>query len=149
MSTRRYRLQKIWRHFEDACGHRPATAREAIEWAIQRHLLQLPRVDPLDILARQMSSALREEYDTDEKGRRYRVNYAVRIGKRLSLWSNRDYAPHDHMEISFAQRRNGIVGDCIQLKTDVDSYNDFGEHANVQLILDFTEDVAEREFSLV
>lgn len=33
-------------------------------------------------------------------------------------------APHDHMEKAFAQRREQVVGDLVQLKTDVDVYND-------------------------
>jgi hypothetical protein len=55
-------------------------------------------------------------------------------------------APEEHMEIAFQQRRQQIVGDCAQLKTDVDSYNDnnpFGAYH--QLPLDFTDDVAERQ----
>lgn len=50
------------------------------------------------------------------------------------------------MELAFQQRRRQIVGDCRQLKVDVDSFND---NANIgqtiQLILDFTYDVAELE----
>jgi len=48
---------------------------------------------------------------------------------------------------SFAQRREQIVGDCCRLKTDVDHYNDIrgDEDPVIQLVLDFTEDVAERE----
>ncbi len=57
------------------------------------------------------------------------------------------FAPHDHMEKAFAQRREQIVGDCVQLKTDVDVYNDMnkGKAPAVQLVLDFQDDVAERE----
>ncbi|HKX00428.1 MAG TPA: hypothetical protein VJN43_22005 [Bryobacteraceae bacterium] len=57
------------------------------------------------------------------------------------------FAPHDHMEKAFAQRREQIVGDCVQLKIDVDAYNDMNTEkaTQVQLVLDFTEDVVERE----
>ncbi len=48
------------------------------------------------------------------------------------------------MEVAFQQRRQQIVGDCRQLKTDVDSYN---ENANseqpIQMVFDFTDDLAE------
>jgi hypothetical protein len=55
-------------------------------------------------------------------------------------------APRAHMELAFAQRRQQIIGDCIQLKRDVDSYNDTSLQLHpIQLILDFTEDVAEAE----
>jgi len=48
---------------------------------------------------------------------------------------------------TFAQRRELIIGECAQLKVDVDVYNDMidGQKPTIQLILDFTEDVAERE----
>jgi hypothetical protein len=54
------------------------------------------------------------------------------------------------MEKAFAQRREQIVRDCVQLKTDVDVYNDMnrGKQSEIQLILDFTDDVAEREHIL-
>jgi hypothetical protein len=48
------------------------------------------------------------------------------------------------MERAFAQRRQQIVGDCFQLRTDVDVYND--NHLGgspIQLVLDFTRDVEE------
>ena len=50
---------------------------------------------------------------------------------------------------SFAQRRQQIVGDCLQLKTDVDVYNDKREPDEpIQVPLDFTLDVAELQQSL-
>jgi hypothetical protein len=57
------------------------------------------------------------------------------------------YAPHSHMEKAFAQRRELIIGDNLQLKTDVDVYNSMfrGKNPEIQLVLNYTEDVAERE----
>jgi hypothetical protein len=51
------------------------------------------------------------------------------------------------MEKAFAQRRELIIGDNLQLKTDIDVYNDSfrGKNAAIQLVLNYTEDVAERE----
>ncbi len=50
------------------------------------------------------------------------------------------------MEIAFQQRRQQIVGDCRQLKTDVDSFNDNGEPGpTIQMVFDFSEDLAELE----
>lgn len=56
------------------------------------------------------------------------------------------YAPHDHMERAFGQRREQVVGDLVQLKTDVDVYNDLtvGKNPPFQLVLDMTWDVAEK-----
>ena len=122
----------------------------AVEWAVTEGLLELPEIDPYDFLAGQMSTALGHEYQIDERGRRYRVNHAVRVtkgGVQYTFWAAMGYAPHAHMEKAFTQRREQIVGDNVQLKTDVDVYNDInrGKRPIVQLVLDYTEDVAERE----
>jgi hypothetical protein len=112
--------------------------------------LELPDIDPYDVLAGQMSTALRDEYQIDDKGRRYRVNHAVRVtkgGVQYTFWAVLGFAPHAHMERAFAQRREQIIGDNLQLKTDVDVYNDMnqGKHPAIQLVLDYTDDIAERE----
>ena len=56
------------------------------------------------------------------------------------------FAPHEHMEKAFAPRREHIVGECAQLNTDVVVYNDMnkGKLPEIQMFLDFSEDVAER-----
>ena len=149
MATKNERYQSAWHHYEATREHKPSSARQAVEWAVSEGLLELPKIDPYDILASQMANALREESQTDHKGRRFRVNHAVRVtkgGVQYTFWAIMDYAPHDHMEKAFGQRREQIIGDCVQLATDVEVYNDMhkGERPIVQLVLDFTDDVAER-----
>ena len=129
--------------------HKPSSAREAVEWAVAEGLIDLPEIDPYDVLAGQMSTALREEYATDAQGRRYRINHAARVtkgGVQYTFWAVMGYAPHEHMEIAFTQRREQIVGDNVQLKIDVDVYNDLnkGKRPEIQLVLDYTDDVTER-----
>ena len=59
-------------------------------------------------------------------------------------------APHEHFVRSFGQRRQQVVGDCFQLKTDVDVYNDNRLPAQpIQVILDFTLDVEELQQPLL
>lgn len=150
MPTKSEKLQQIWHRFESEHQHAPSGTRSAVEWAVEKGLLTLPEIDPHDVLAGQMASALREEIRTDAKGRRYRVNHAVRVmknGVQLAFWAAMDFAPHEHMEKAFAQRREQIVGDCVQLHTDVAVYNDLiiDKYPPVQLVLDFTEDVEERQ----
>ena len=92
---------------------------------------------------------MRNEHFTDAKGRRVRAKHSVksrRGDQNFSLWDDIRTADRAHMETSFAQRREQIVGDCRQLKTDVDSYNDAHvDDVSIQLVLDFTMDVAELE----
>lgn len=150
MPTKVEQLQRIWHEYDSERSHKPTSAREAVEWAVKEGRLQLPEVDPYDVLAGQMAQALREEYKTDAKGRRYRVNHAVRVtkaGVQYTFWGMLGFASHEHMEKAFAQRREQIIGDNVQLKIDVDVYNDLnrGRRPEIQLVLDYTDDVAERE----
>ena len=62
------------------------------------------------------------------------------------MWGILGHSAPEYMEGCFTQRREQIIGDCCQLKTDVDVYNDMTKREQpFQLILDFTDDVAERE----
>jgi len=150
LPTKTERLQQIWHKYDSEREHKPSSAREAIEWAVAEGLVDLPEIDPYDVLAGQMSQALRDEYSTDSQGRRYRINHAVRVtksGVQYTFWAAMGFAPHEHMEKAFTQRREQIVGDNVQLRIDVDVYNDMvrGKHPEIQLVLDYTEDVAERQ----
>ena len=123
MVSRKERLQRIWHQYDSSRDHRPSSMRQAVAWAVADGLLELPEVDPFDVLAELMVQAVREEYKTDSQGRRYRVNHAVRAtksGVQYTFWGVMGYAPHDHMEKAFAQRRELIVGENFQLKIDID-----------------------------
>lgn len=145
MSSYYQQLQDHFHKYESEHGHQPAQLADVASWMVQNDLWQIRPTDVVQRCAEDLSRALREEYRTDKKGRRYRVNHAVRE-KQLTLWAVLDNAPRDHMEKAFAQRRRQIVGDCVQLKTDVDVYNDIQEEkVPIQLVLDFTEDVAEAQ----
>lgn len=149
MATKSEQFQKIWHLYEKEHEHLPASAREAIEWGVEQNLITLPEIDPFDVLADQMARAMRGEYRKDKFGRKYRVNHAVRVmrrGVQHTIWSMIGFAKREHMEKSFFQRREQIVGDCLQLKTDVDVYNDQNKSTEpIQMILDFSDDVAERQ----
>ncbi|MSV29398.1 MAG: hypothetical protein EXQ52_11760 [Bryobacterales bacterium] len=143
-------LQRAWHRYDRDHEHLPTSTRQAFEWAVAEGLLELPQIDPYDLGAEQMAQALRAEIRTDEQGRRYRVNHAVRAtkgGVQYTFWGVLGFAPHSHMERAFAQRREQIIGDCLQLKTDVDVYNDknAGKMPQIQLVLNFEDDVAERQ----
>lgn len=150
MSGKDETLQKIWHRYETERKHKPTSAREAVEWAVEKGLLELPETDPYDVLAGQMAQALRNEYKTDDKGRRYRVNHSVRItkgGVQYSFWGSMQHSSHEFFEKAVAQRRELIISECVQLKIDVDVHNDMfrDKKPEIQLVLDFTDDVAERE----
>ena len=83
----------------------------------------------------------------DQKGRSVRRYYAARIrrdGSQMTLWADWD-AERPFMEVAVANRRNQILGECRQLKTDIDSYNDRHELSEnpMQTSFDFTADLEE------
>jgi hypothetical protein len=148
MTTETEQLQQLWKTYEHEHEHLPTSAREVVEWAVREGKLDLPMIDPLDVLAGQMARALREEYATDNEGRRYRVNHAVRVtrnGVQTTFWGIMGFAHRSHMEKAFTQRREQVIGDCLQLQIDVDAYNARNKsEPPIQLVLDFRDDVAER-----
>lgn len=148
MATYNEQLQRVWHSFEKENGFQPSSARDAVKWGVERGLIVVSPPDPYDKLAEDMARALREEYGTDHLGRRYRKNHAVRVSKggvQLTFWAILGEAPRDHMQKAFVQRREQIVGDCVQLATDVEVYNDMNsEQPPIQMLLDFRDDVAER-----
>src|SRR5688572_20796221 len=107
--------------------HWPATTHEIAEWAIRNRLWEPHPSAILNRCAEEVARALREEYITDPQGRRVRAKHVADIrrgGRQFKLWDDIRDASHEHMRTAFQQRRLGIVGDCRQLKVDVDSYND-------------------------
>ncbi len=53
----------------------------------------------------------------------------------------------DKANAAFIQRREQIVGDCVQLAVDVEVYNDMNkDQPPIQMLLDFRDDVEERRF---
>lgn len=149
MATYNEQLQRIYHDYTEAQGGIPATLREAVEWGASLGRIRPPPADPLAKIIDDMGRALREEYRTDPLGRRYRRNHAARVrksGVQFVMWAEMETAPRDHMIKAFADRRNGIVGDCVQLKTDVDVYNDMHRDVTpIQMVLDFSSDVEEMQ----
>lgn len=144
-------LQNIWHLYEKKNGFIPSTLRDAVQWGVNRGMIVVPPVDPLAKLVEDMSAALREEYATDAEGRRYRVNHAVRVtrgGVQYTFWAIMDAAPREHMQKAFIQRRQQIVGDCVQLDTDVEAYNAMHKDQKpIQMLFDFKDDVLENRHS--
>lgn len=147
MATYSQQMQDLFRKYRAEVSAEPTDLRTVAAWAISKNLWAPRPVDVQAQCARDMADALREEYRTDKKGRRYRANLAVttsKDGKQLSFWGDVDTAPRSHVEKNIQQRRRSIVNDCLQLRVDTDHYNDAhpGE-PQIQLVLDFRDDVEE------
>ena len=144
----------IERYQAEMGGHGLLDPHAVAEWAYQRGLHKPSIRTVISAIAADISQFFREEYRTNGAGQRYRAKHAVRIkkgDKTMSLWADMDdaNAPREHFVRSFAQRRQQIVGDCFQLKTDVDVYNEKNtEQRPIQVPLDFTLDVEELQLPL-
>jgi len=145
--TYKEQLQEFYKQYCTETGRSGAVdPHDVAGWAIKKKLWQPRPKDLTSKLADEIAQAWREEYRVDPHGRRYRAKHAVRgMGpEQHTLWADMVTAARSHMERAFAQRRHQIVGDCLQLKTDVDVFNDKrvgGEPLN--FVLDFTDDIAE------
>ncbi len=142
-------LREIVVAYQEAGEPWPATARQIAAWAYNTGRWQPKPGSVIKQCAEDISRALREEYYTDPQGRTVRTKHAAlreRDGQQLMLWDDIRTAEPEHMERSVQLRRQQIVGDCCQLKSDRDSYNDNNSYgAQLSLNLNFEKDVAEAE----
>lgn len=142
-------LQHIVQQYINSGHSWPVSPDDIAAWAIEKGKWSPQRADIIKQCARQVSQAMREEYITDPQGRRVRAKHALRVekdGRQASLWTDIRRATRKKMEISFQQRRQHIVGECRQLKTDLDSYNEnLNPGEPIQMVFDFTYDLEEME----
>ena len=145
MSTYNEQMQKYVTEYRADGGEWPATSREMAAWIINKGLWKPQSSELISICAEQLSRAMREEYIIDPQGRKVRSKHAARIHQTV-LWDDIRIASRGHMVLSLQQRRQQIVGDCHQLKLDLDSYNENKNDGKpIQMIFDFTEDLNELE----
>ncbi len=151
MLTKKQQLQRIVEEYRREGNQWPAAMADVADWAVRTKRYDLTAPRPKKLVARELAQAMREEYITDEKGRRVRAKHPARAwrnGRQLMLWDDIRTAPRDHMEEAFRLRRRRIAAECKQVKTDVDSYNGAHPHERpTQMPLDFTYDVEEMELA--
>lgn len=140
-------MQKIVEEYRLAGEPWPASAKAIADWAITTGRWELPSSAVRRRCADDIAAAMREEYTTDRKGRRVRLLHPapqLSSGQKEMVWDDIRTAPRNHMQLSFQHRRHGIVGDCRQMKVDVDSYNDnHPDEEQIEMSFDFTMDLAE------
>jgi hypothetical protein len=152
--TKREALQELVEQYRNENHVDSVNLEEAAAWML-RHKHWQPRLKKqIDILKEELSEALREEFFHDPQGRRVRKKHAQKIftlqndmPKQLVLWHDITTATRPQMQACSQQRRQGIVMDCKQLKTDIDSYNEnFNKSVPIKMLWDFTDDLADLEF---
>lgn len=149
MSNYAHQMQDIVQAYRDAGERWPATAKDIAAWAVATNRWRAQPSSIISQCADHIAKAMREEYITDPQGRRVRTKHVANVlvdGEQIPLWADIRSAPRSHMASAFQQRRHQIVGDCRQLKVDMDSYNqNANEGPAIQMIFDFTLDLEELE----
>ena len=147
MATYAERMQQLWDAYETAGNPTPATTHEVAAWAVRKGLWRPRPADVISRCAAELADALRQEYFVDKQGRKVRAMHAACVrdrGQQLVLWADMRTAPRRHIEAALKQRRQQIVSDCRQLKTDADSYNDnHPDEKPIQIVFDFRRDLEE------
>ena len=154
MKTKTEFLQDIVEEYRSAGEPWPTTTKHIASWAIRSKLWEPPHKNLMTQCAAEIAAAMRQEFFTDPQGRRVRTKHAYRLSEELSdgtykqlyLWIDvhDDTAKPGEVEMAFQYGRKLIVGDCKQLKTDVDSYNDNNTYGHyVEVDFDFNADLEE------
>lgn len=143
-------LQDIVRKYQKAGHELPASPKDIARWAIQSGLWKPKPEEIVTKCADQIARAMAAEYFTDSHGRRVRAKHAVvyPVGpEQHVLWDDIRTAEHKHIEVALQQRRNHILGECKQLKNDVDYYNE-GRRPPKQLVIIFNFELDLEEMDL-
>ncbi len=141
-------MQALIRHYKETTGKKEIEMPEVAAFAASLGWALPQPLTPLERLAKEFSSAAREEIRRDGKtGRAYRVNHAITGGKgQATFWVDIDEAPRNHMHKSLVQRREQMVGDGLQLSLDQDHWNRVNpKDEPIELPLDLTPDVEWRK----
>jgi hypothetical protein len=126
MSAFNEQLVRIVEDYRAAGEPWPATKQQIAEWAVAHDRYQLTRGMAINQCAEKIGRAMGLEHVIDKKGRSVRKYYAAGIrenGQLVMKWDDLN-AARPFMEVAAANRRNQVLGQCWQLKNDVDSYNE-------------------------
>lgn len=126
--TKKKDLQRLIRAYKDDTGEREVDMHKVAHYAEEKGWPMPVPADPLELFAKQLSEAAREQIAHDEvTGQPYRVNHAIPVrlkdGKQLHLWIDIDEAERGPMLKSLVNRREQMVGDGLQLKFDEQHWN--------------------------
>lgn len=129
----------------------PCTSRQLAAFALERKLYEPHQGRLLSIVADEFSRAMREQYIKDPQGRSVRAKHVAMLiveGVQKRLWDSIDTAEPEFMQAALQLRRHLIVGDCKQLKTDKDSYNEnWNPATDIQISFNFETDLEELELA--
>ncbi len=138
--TKRAQLLRIRDGYRAANNDQPATAREMADWAVAQKMYKLPSYATERKCAEELADAMRQEHMT-AGGRRVRTMHSWPEAQG-TLWDHIKTITRDNMQLSLALKRNGIVGEVKQIKTDLDYFNDLhADEPPLQTSFNFEKDL--------
>lgn len=151
MSTKHQNYQKQIRYYKDVTGEKEVDLKKVAEWMISKGAEPPTPKTPVELLAKELSSALREETRYDgTTGRPYRANHAVHdlLSGGMRWFDIDENPPRKKMHMSLMKRREQMVGDGLQLSLDADHWNSSNPNEQeIQIPLDFELDVQIRKMA--
>lgn len=146
MSNKSERLQSLIRYYKRETGRTEVNMHDVAIFARSKGYTMPTPKSELDLLAKELSQAAREEIRHDQNtGKPYRVNHAYKLlsgSGQTTLWVDIDDAPRGPMWKSLVNRREQMVGDGLQLTLDANHWNSVNQDEEpIKMQLDFTEDI--------
>jgi hypothetical protein len=147
--TKNQEIQRLYRTYKEETNTQDVDLKKFAEWMRKKGWKMPTPADPIDLLAKQVAEALRDETRKDETtGLPYKVNlnYSSDGTGHGVFWVDVDEAPRPKVLKCLVQRREQNVGDAYQLTLIQDHWNNVhpGEEP-IQLSLDYGPDVAWRK----
>lgn len=154
--------QWLIRQYKDAGQPWPASMRAISKWAIDSGTYS-PKFDRYTSLAQKLSNAARLDMTTDPQGRKVRKLHAIpesqiedenviaaidepsASGRPRYFWKELEEVTPPEMHASLSLRRSHAKGECRQIKTDMDSFNDnrIGDCEPIDMSFNFDVDFEE------
>jgi hypothetical protein len=149
MATFNEQVLRAWDEWEGSTAADANDPGDFIEWALANKKLPAPIQDIKRILRRQVTDALRQVVRRDENGITYRAKQCVLIsenGAQMALWFDVDRGGTRRLrQKAVHQRRERIADSVYRAVCDRDHMNyAFPTDPQIQFVLDFGDDVAER-----
>jgi tRNA U54 and U55 pseudouridine synthase Pus10 len=143
-------MQELAQEYMDIHNLESFDLEEVSIWACSTGRYQRRPMTMVQQCKRELSDALRIQKYTDLQGREVRKMHPVRLkqqGAQMVIWADIEKAKPQHMRVSLAQSRQGILADCIAHNTIAESYNDNNHYdATIELFdYNFNPDIAEKK----
>lgn len=148
--SKRQEMQRLIRHYKDETGETELDMKKVAKWAAGKGWPMPTPPNPLDMLAKEFTSAAREQIEYDNKtGNPYRRYHALKVSHgetQLHLFVDIEEATRPQMLVSLVNRREQMVSDGVMLTYDEEYWNSLhpGEDP-IQLPMDLAFDIELRK----